>query len=339
MSFLEKAWYQKAGWLIALWPLSIFFQLLVSFRRWLQRIYSRPERISIPIVVVGNITAGGTGKTPLTIALARHLREKGFHPGIISRGYGGNAASYPMSVNANDNTTEAGDEPVMIAAATDCPVVVDPDRNAALQHLLSANDIDVVISDDGLQHYKLCRDIEIAVVDAQRLFGNGMCFPAGPLREPISRLDSVDYVVVNGDNSAINERAIAMGIEPKIFLNMANGEKRPFSGAPFNMGSTLQAVCGIGNPEIFFSVLEKLPYPIDRFSFPDHYNFTIEDFLNAGIDEQRPLVMTEKDAIKCENFAKNNYWCLQVELNLPDSFLNEFTKKVKGFINLSDQEI
>ena len=336
MSFLEKAWYRKAGWLISLWPLSILFQLLVLFRRWLQKIHSHPERISVPIVVVGNITAGGTGKTPLTIALARHLREKGFQPGIISRGYGGNAASYPMPVDANDNTTEAGDEPVMIAAATGCPVVVGPDRNAALQHLLATKEIDVVLSDDGLQHYKLYRDIEIAVVDGQRLFGNGLCFPAGPLREPISRLDSVDYVVVNGDNSAVHERAVVMEIEPKMFLNMANGEKRPFSGAPFNMGSTLQAVCGIGNPERFFSVLEKLPYPIDRFSFPDHYNFTAKDFLNAGIDEQRPLVMTEKDAIKCENFAKNNYWCLQVEINLPDSFLNEFTDKVRNFINVSD---
>ena len=336
MSFLEKAWYRKAGWLISLWPLSILFQLLVLFRRWLQKIRSCPEWISVPIVVVGNITAGGTGKTPLTIALARHLREKGFQPGIISRGYGGNAASYPMPVDANDNTTEAGDEPVMIAAATGFPVVVGPDRNAALQHLLATNEIDVVLSDDGLQHYKLYRDIEIAVVDGQRLYGNGMCFPAGPLREPISRLDSVDYVVVNGDNSAVHERAIVMEIEPKMFLNMANGEKRPFSGAPFNMGSTLQAVCGIGNPERFFSVLEKLPYPIDRFSFPDHYNFTAKDFLNAGIDEQRPLVMTEKDAIKCENFAKNNYWCLQVEINLPDSFLNEFTDKVRNSINVSD---
>ncbi|MFL2855472.1 MAG: tetraacyldisaccharide 4'-kinase [Pseudohongiellaceae bacterium] len=336
MSFLEKAWYRKAGWLISLWPLSILFQLLVLFRRWLQKIRSCPERISVPIVVVGNITAGGTGKTPLTIALARHLREKGFQPGIISRGYGGNAASYPMPVDANDNTTEAGDEPVMIAAATGFPVVVGPDRNAALQHLLATNEIDVVLSDDGLQHYKLYRDIEIAVVDGQRLFGNGLCFPAGPLREPISRLDSVDYVVVNGDNSAVHERAVVMEIEPKMFLNMANGEKRPFSGAPFNMGSTLQAVCGIGNPERFFSVLEKLPYPIDRFSFPDHYNFTAKDFLNAGIDEQRPLVMTEKDAIKCENFAKNNYWCLQVEINLPDSFLNEFTDKVRNSINVSD---
>ena len=336
MSFLEKAWYRKAGWLISLWPLSILFQLLVLFRRWLQKIRSCPEWISVPIVVVGNITAGGTGKTPLTIALARHLREKGFQPGIISRGYGGNAASYPMPVDANDNTTEAGDEPVMIAAATGFPVVVGPDRNAALQHLLATNEIDVVLSDDGLQHYKLYRDIEIAVVDGQRLFGNGLCFPAGPLREPISRLDSVDYVVVNGDNSAVHERAVVMEIEPKMFLNMANGEKRPFSGAPFNMGSTLQAVCGIGNPERFFSVLEKLPYPIDRFSFPDHYNFTAKDFLNAGIDEQRPLVMTEKDAIKCENFAKNNYWCLQVEINLPDSFLNEFTDKVRNSINVSD---
>ena len=127
-----------------------------------------------------------------------------------------------------------------------------------------------------------------------------------------------------------------MEIEPKTFVNLTNGEKRPFSGAPFNMGSTLQAVCGIGNPERFFSVLEKLPYPVDRFSFPDHFNFTPDDFLNAGIDEKQPVIMTEKDATKCSSFAKNNYWCLQIGLNLPDSFLNEFTKKVKDSINGCD---
>ena len=338
MSFLEKAWYRKAGWLTLLWPLSICFQLLASFRCWLQRIHSRPQYISVPIIVVGNITAGGTGKTPLTIALALHLQEKGFQPGIISRGYGGNAGSYPVAVdaNTNPNPVKVGDEAVMIAAATGCPVVVDPDRNAALQHLLTTNKIDLVLSDDGLQHYKLYRDIEIAVVDGQRLFGNGMCFPAGPLREPVSRLDSVDYVVVNGDNSVVPFGAIAMEIEPKAFVNLASGEKRPFSGAPFNIGSTLQAVCGIGNPERFFSVLEKLPYPVDRFSFPDHFNFTANDFFNAGIDEKQPVIMTEKDAIKCTSFAKNNYWCLQIGLNLPDSFLNEFTKKVKDSINVSD---
>ena len=336
MSFLEKAWYRKEGWLALLWPLSILFQLLVSFRCWLQRIDSRPQNISVPIVVVGNITAGGTGKTPLTIALALHLQEKGYQPGIISRGYGGEPGSYPVTVDANTNPVKAGDEAVMIAAATGCPVVVDPNRNAALQHLLATNKIDLVLSDDGLQHYKLYRDIEIAVVDGQRLFGNGMCFPAGPLREPVSRLDSVDYVVVNGDSSSIPLGAIVMEIEPKTFVNLANGEKRPFFGAPFNMGSTLQAVCGIGNPERFFSVLERLPYPVDRFSFPDHFNFTPDDFLNAGIDEKQPVIMTEKDATKCSSFAKNNYWCLQIGLNLPDSFLNEFTKKVKDSINVCD---
>jgi len=336
MSFLEKAWYRKEGWLTLLWPLSILFQLLAFFRCWLQRIHSRPQYISVPIIVIGNITAGGTGKTPLTIALALHLQEKGYQPGIISRGYGGKTGSYPVAVDANSNPIKVGDEAVMIAAATGCPVVVDPNRNAALQYLLATNKIDLVLSDDGLQHYKLYRDIEIAVVDGQRLFGNGMCFPAGPLREPVSRLDSVDYVVVNGDNSSIPSGATVMEIEPKTFVNLTNGEKRPFSGAPFNMGSTLQAVCGIGNSERFFSVLEKLPYPVDRFSFPDHFNFTPDDFLNAGIDEKQPVIMTEKDATKCSSFAKNNYWCLQIGLNLPDSFLNEFTKKVKDSINGCD---
>ncbi|NKB31799.1 MAG: tetraacyldisaccharide 4'-kinase [Pseudomonadales bacterium] len=337
MNFLERAWYRKAGWLILLWPLAIVFQGLAALRRSLQSINTRPDSVSVPIVVVGNITVGGTGKTPLLIALCQHLKTQGIHPGIISRGFGGKAANYPMLVGGNDSPAVVGDEALLIARNTKCPVVVDPDRNSALQHLLSREQVDVVLSDDGLQHYKLFRDIEIVVVDGHRRFGNGLCLPAGPLRESVSRLDSVDFIIVNGaDGTEVRKEASAMEMEPKFLVNLATGEKRPFSGAPFNMGNTLQAVCGIGNPARFYTALEKLPYLVEQFTFPDHHPFSLDDFVKAEIDNNQPVVMTEKDAVKCEDFAKNNFWYLQAEVNLQAAFLNEFTKKVKDSINDSN---
>lgn len=337
MRFLEKAWYEQAWWLIVLWPLASLFRALVGVRRSVQQVLSRPEFISAPIIVVGNITLGGTGKTPLLIELSQHLKAQGIKPGVISRGYGGNAARYPMLVDEDTNPEIAGDESVLIAQRCACPIVVDPDRNAALKHLLESEQVDVVLSDDGLQHYKLYRDIEIAVVDGQRLFGNRLCLPAGPLREPIERLNSVDYIVINSNKniSHINN-AIHMEMEPKFLINLVSDEKRPFNGAPFNMGTTLQAVCGIGNPERFYRALERLPYPIQRFSFPDHHKFAPNEFKKAGVDEHQPIIMTEKDAIKCADFAKSNFWFLESEINLPEEFLNEFTKKVKEIINMKN---
>ncbi len=334
MSFLEQAWYKKAGWLIVLWPLSIVFQLLARIRRFFQIVSTRPAKVTVPVIVIGNIAVGGTGKTPLVIALARHLNQEDFKLGIISRGYGGKGASYPMLVDESTSPSIAGDEAVLIASQCDCPVVIDPDRNSALEYLLGEAQVDVVLSDDGLQHYKLYRDIEIAVIDGQRMFGNGFCLPAGPLREPVKRLGTVDFVMVNGaQEPAVLSNSTVISMEPKFLVNMITNEKRPFSGAPFNMGNTLQAVCGIGNPRRFFDSLKNLPYPIKEFSFPDHHVFTPEDFDKAEIDEHHPVVMTEKDAIKCVDFARNNFWYLQAEIELPDKFLNEFTKKLKETIN------
>jgi tetraacyldisaccharide 4'-kinase len=336
MTFLEQAWYKKAGWLILLWPLAFLFQILAGVRRSLQQVKSRPPELTVPVVVIGNISAGGTGKTPLLIALTQQLKAEGFSPGVISRGYGGQGANYPMQVSASENPAIAGDEPVLIARKTDCPVVIDPDRSAALNYLLETNNVDVVLSDDGLQHYKLYRDIEVAVVDGQRLFGNGLCLPAGPLREPVKRLMNSDFVVLNGAAESalpILEPAVQMTMEPKILVNLATGEKRPFGGAPFNMGNKIQVVSGIGNPKRFYNVLEKLPYPIMPMAFPDHHQFSESDFQSDEFDEHQPVVMTEKDAIKCESFAKNNFWYLQAEVSLPDSFLEEFTKKLKSFIS------
>ena len=331
MTLIEKAWYSKAWWLVLLWPLSVVFRILIGIRRRLQHADASADETRPPVILVGNLTVGGTGKTPTLIGLAKFLQQKGFKPGVISRGYGGEQTSYPLVVEEDTPAAQAGDEPVLIAGTTGCPVVVDPDRLAALKHLTANYEVDVVLSDDGLQHYRLPRDIEICVVDGQRLFGNGWCLPAGPLREPVSRLKDVDFVVVNGDSETDHpalEEAASLRLLPKFLINLASGEKRPFGGAPFNIGNTVQAVSAIGNPERFYTTLEKLPYRLERFSFPDHHLFDEEDFEARGIDERQPVVMTEKDAVKCAGFARANFWYLHSEVELPAEFLERIGERI-----------
>ncbi len=332
MSFLERAWHKKAGWLILLWPLSLLFQLLIKLRRLSQQENSAPDYLKVPLIVVGNISLGGTGKTPLLITLANQLQAQGFKPGIISRGYAGNAAFYPLSVDANSSVLESGDEAFLIAEKTGCPVFVAPDRCAALRALLAAEDVDVVLSDDGLQHYKLYRDIEIVVVDGQRLFSNGFCLPAGPLRESLARLKEVDQIVINGQPAAELPdlgNASLMRVEPRSLVNLVSGEKKPFSGAPFNMGNKLQAVSALGNPQRFYDLLQGLPYQVETFSFPDHHTFTVADFEQKDMDEHQPVVMTEKDAVKCRQFAKANFWYLSVDVSLEREFTDRLVKRVR----------
>lgn len=332
MSFLERAWHKRAGWLILLWPVSVLFQVLTTIRRATQQSKERPADLTIPLIVIGNISLGGTGKTPLLITLSQELQKQGFKPGIISRGYGGHAPSYPLAVSSDSDVSQSGDEAFLIAEKTGCPVYVDPDRSAALQALLLHEDVDVVLSDDGLQHYKLYRDLEIVVVDGQRLFSNGFCMPAGPLRESMRRLNEVQHIVVNGEPAReIPQlaRASKMQLEPRTLVNLVSGEKRPFAGAPFNMGNKLQAVSALGNPQRFYALLERLPYQVETFSFPDHHNFTAADFKQQGIDEHQPVVMTEKDAVKCRQFAKNNFWYLSVEVNLESQFVERLIEDIR----------
>lgn len=332
MSFLERAWHKRAGWLILLWPVSVLFQALTKIRRLVQQNKQRPAGLKTPVIVIGNISVGGTGKTPLLITLSQELQKQGFKPGIISRGYGGEAPSYPLAVHSESDVHQSGDEAFLIAQKTGCPVYVDPDRSAALDALLANEDVDVVLSDDGLQHYKLYRDLEIAVVDGQRLFSNGFCMPAGPLRESMARLNEVQHIVVNGESSReIPQLATAskMQLEPRSFINLVSGEKRPFAGAPFNMGNRLQAVSALGNPQRFYALLQRLPYQVETFSFPDHHNFTAADFEQQGIDAHQPVVMTEKDAVKCQQFAKNNFWYLSVEVNLESQFVERLIEDIR----------
>ena len=332
MSFLERAWHERAGWLILLWPVSVLFQALTAIRRAAQQSKQRPAYLTAPLIVIGNISLGGTGKTPLLITLSQELQKQGFKPGIISRGYGGDAPSYPFAVNIDSDVSQSGDEAFLIAEKTGCPVYVDPDRSAALQALLLHEDVDVVLSDDGLQHYNLYRDLEIVVVDGQRLFSNGFCLPAGPLRESMNRLKEAQHIVVNGEPAREILQlagAIKMQLEPRSLVNMVSGEKRPFAGAPFNMGSRLQAVSALGNPQRFYALLERLPYQVEIFSFPDHHRFTADDFEQEGIDMHQPVVMTEKDAVKCRQFAKNNFWYLSVEVNLESQFFERLTEDIR----------
>ena len=332
MSFLERAWHERAGWLILLWPVSVLFQALTAIRRAAQQSKQRPAYLTAPLIVIGNISLGGTGKTPLLITLSQELQKQGFKPGIISRGYGGDAPSYPFAVNIDSDVSQSGDEAFLIAEKTGCPVYVDPDRSAALQALLLHEDVDVVLSDDGLQHYNLYRDLEIVVVDGQRLFSNGFCLPAGPLRESMNRLKEAQHIVVNGEPAREILQlagAIKMQLEPRSLVNMVSGEKRPFAGAPFNMGNRLQAVSALGNPQRFYALLERLPYQVEMFSFPDHHRFTAEDFEQEGIDMHQPVVMTEKDAVKCRQFAKNNFWYLSVEVNLESQFVERLIEDIR----------
>lgn len=333
MDFLIKAWYRKSPWLLLLWPLSLLVQLLAGLRKAsLQK--GQATQLVCPVIVVGNITAGGTGKTPLLIALASHLQAQGFKPGIISRGYKSAPSVYPLMVTEETPVNIAGDEPGLIARKTKCPVVIDPKRLNALNHLIESAQVDVVLSDDGLQHYPLPRSFEICVVDGARLFGNGLCLPAGPLRESISRIREVDAVVLNGqpsESQAALEGAYIMSLQPKFLKHMQSGDKKPFAGAPFKMGTKIQAVAGIGNPGRFFALLDALPYPVTAFPFPDHYQYRRADFSSPPFDANQPIVMTEKDGIKCESFTDVRLWTLDIAVKVPEELLETVSSHVRDF--------
>jgi len=283
---------------------------LVCALAWLRRLayrrgWRRTGRLAVPVVVVGNLTVGGTGKTPLVIWLAGVLRAQGYRPGIIARGYRGRARTWPQPVTAQSDPDEVGDEAVLLAASSGCPVAVGPDRVAAGRRLLQDSDCDVVLSDDGLQHYRLHRDFEIAVVDGVRRFGNGLCLPAGPLREPVSRLASVDLVVTNGPARA---GELAMGQQLTAIRSLADrqqlAEVRTFTGGP------IHAVAGIGNPERFFDQLRALGMKVMPHPFPDHHRFRADDLAFA---DAAPILLTAKDAVKCRTFARPGMWVVEVE--------------------------
>jgi len=322
---VQHIWYKDpitGAWLM---PLGFLYSDVVRFRKFLYKMgVLKSQRLPVPVVVVGNITVGGTGKTPLVIWMARYLRQQGFKPGIISRGYGGQASVWPLAVTADSDVAEVGDEAVLMAKQSGCPVVVGPLRVAAAQALLQANDCDVLLSDDGLQHYALARTLEIVVIDGERRFGNGYCLPAGPLREPINRLESVDMVIVNGEKSADHE--FSMQLLGDVAVNLVSGEQRPLSAF---VGIASHALAGIGNPQRFFNKLAAAGISCKNHPFPDHYRYQAQD-INFG--DQQPVLMTEKDAVKCRAFATVQHWSVPVvaepEAAFAEKLLNLLKRKL-----------
>ncbi|MCX7099161.1 MAG: tetraacyldisaccharide 4'-kinase [Methylococcales bacterium] len=302
--WLLDVWYKDPFIGVWLMPLGFLFSDAVRFRKFLYRIgVLKTHTLAVPVIVVGNITVGGTGKTPLVVWMAKFLKESGYKPGIISRGYGGQADSWPQWVTNDSNAQQVGDEALLIAKQTACPMVVGPFRVAAAQLLLEQADCDVILSDDGLQHYALGRTLEIAVIDGDRRFGNGYCLPAGPLREPIERLQSVDLIVVNGEKSEDHE--FSMQLVGDQAINLLTGEQKLLTAF-----DNCHALAGIGNPERFFKHLANAGLSCTCHSFPDHYPFARHDI---EFSDQLAVLMTEKDAVKCTPFAGPQHWYVPVQ--------------------------
>jgi tetraacyldisaccharide 4'-kinase len=318
--FIESLWYCISPWHLLLWPLSLIYGAVTAIRRWFYRAgIFKTEALPVPVIIVGNITAGGSGKTPLVIWLAQFLRDAGYQPGVISRGYGREGVDVRV-VSASSTATEVGDEPLLISQRSACPVVVGRDRVAAAQTLLQKNpQVNVIISDDGLQHYKLARDMEICVVDGARGFGNSLLIPAGPLRETMERLNTVNALIINGDyiNNSIKPNAYtsSMKLVGGQFLQLKHTQQT--ARAENFTGKNIHALAGIGNPPRFFAHLKSLGLQCTEHAFPDHHVFTAEDiaFENAEV-----ILMTEKDAVKCKPFATEHCWSLAVSAELDHSF-------------------
>lgn len=319
---LLQAWYRGHAWLWLLWPLERLYVWLVQRKR---RQFLRGQldsyRAPVPVIVVGNITVGGTGKTPLILWLIDYCRARGLRVGVVSRGYGAAAPEWPWLVQASDSAAVAGDEPSLIVRRTGVPMAIDPRRPAALQKLLASHELDVVLSDDGLQHYPLARDLELVLIDAGRGLGNGRCLPMGPLREPATRLQSVDAVLLNG-NTEDSAQGFAMALQPVCLVNVRTGEQRALD--LFATGQRVHAVAGIGNPQRFFITLRSLGWQPLEHAFADHAQYSAADLRFA---EDLPVMMTEKDAVKCQEFATDKFWYVKVEARPSAAFARWLEQK------------
>jgi tetraacyldisaccharide 4'-kinase len=324
---VERAWYHGAVWfwplLIVLWPLSQLFNwVAVQRRHHLERIQSV---LPVPVVVVGNISVGGTGKTPLLCAIAAEFLHRGKRVGVISRGYGGTYDGKPRLVNRNDEPSLVGDEPLLLVRVTGCPVVIGRDRLAAAHFLIEQAPVDIILSDDGLQHYRLPRTVEIAVLDGTRGIGNGFCLPAGPLREPLERLQEVDFVVVNGSTSqTFQSSQLVTHLSPQGWLSVSSGE--PVAMETLQKGMRVHAVAGIGNPKRFFDTVRGMGLEVIEHVFPDHHLFTPMDI---QFPDHLPVVMTEKDAVKCAGFAPPECFALQVQMQLPAHWVSQLLARIE----------
>ena len=320
-SFVVDSWYNKSIWLYLLYPFSLLFSYLTSRRRRkFLKDKSESYKSNTPIIVVGNLTIGGTGKTPLVKYIATELIKRGYKPGIVSRGYGGKFKE-TLKVDENTSVKETGDE-AQILSKLNIPFYIDKNRVRAVEKINKNHDCDVIISDDGLQHYKMKRDIEIAVIDGKRRFGNKLTFPAGPLRESIKRLDTVDFVVNN--SGPTEEEEFLMNVSPSEFVHLKSGKSYKVEEWP--MHNQVHAVAGLGNPGRFFDLLGKLGFDIIRHPFPDHHNFVSSDIFYL---DHLPIIMTEKDASKCKDFDNNKIWYLKIDADVNNKFIDQLQNKLE----------
>lgn len=326
MAFTDRlldAWYNGHPALVLLRPLECLYRRVVNRKRarflaGQGDIYKAP----VPVVVVGNITVGGTGKTPLILWMIDHCRARGLRVGVVSRGYGSKPPSLPWRVLPQQPAEHAGDEPLLIVNRTGVPLMIDPDRSQAVRALLAEEPLDLILSDDGLQHYRLNRDLELVLIDALRGLGNRRCLPAGPLREPVERLRSVDALLYNGA-SADREDGFGFQLKPSALVNLVTGERRPVDHFP--RGQQVHAVAGIGNPQRFFNTLEGLHWRPVPHAFADHAVFSAQAL---SFTPALPLVMTEKDAVKCASFAAPDWWYLTVEAVPSPAFVSWFDSQL-----------
>lgn len=323
--WLNREWRKKGPAQILLLPLSWLFGALAMVRRACYRAgVCRVHAVGAPVVIVGSIAVGGVGKTPIVLALAKLLQGAGFRPGIVTRGYKGETRG-PREVSAEDDPILVGDEALLLARNGGCPVWLGADRVAAARGLVAAHaDTDIVLSDDGLQHYRLARAIEIAVVDGRYGCGNKRLLPAGPLREPIRRLHSVDYVLKNGVTTA----EYSVEIVGECFYNVSN-PFRTTTAEAFRDRSVV-AIAGIANPQRFFDRLRMLKIRFRSYAFPDHWGFVREDLEFAEADA---IIMTEKDAVKCADFAGEKCWYLKIEARLNEAFKADFLYRVRCLLD------
>lgn len=320
MKSIDQYWYSQNPVVWLLLPLSWLFQLISVSRRWLYRLkILSAANLPVPVIIVGNIAVGGTGKTPLLIALCDLLQAAGYHPGVISRGYGSTLKTEAL-VTDSSSASDVGDEPLLIAQKTSCPVAVGKNRVAAARLLLMKHEsCDLILSDDGLQHYALNRDLEVAVVDAKRLHGNGFYLPAGPLRESVERLTTVDLVAYNGTTAA----GRYFNLMQTAACNLKTGEKRELMAF---RGQTVHAVAGIGHPERFFNQLKAARLDIAEHAFADHHSYTESD-LNFG--DSHAILMTEKDAVKCGQIQQDHLWAVPVRCQLSPQLAQDFLHYVQ----------
>jgi tetraacyldisaccharide 4'-kinase len=337
--WLHRVWYEGASSFQILLPFSGLYWLLITLRRGLFRIgFFGRYKARVPVIIVGNITAGGTGKTPVTVWLSRELDDRGFVPGIVSRGYGGSRSSTSMRVDSASDAGVVGDEPVLLAQRTGCPVVVDANRARAVQMLVD-DGVNVIIADDGLQHYCLERDYEICVIDGSRGLGNRLLLPAGPMRETIDRLGQVDQVLINGRRSGPGE-SLTVVEQNAIEFELVATEVRRLNGSltrPIERfaGTTVHAVAAIGNPTRFFDMLRMHGMQVIEHALRDHASLTNND-LRFGDDFE--ILMTEKDAVKLRGSMPDKFWQVPVEVKIDSlvagPWLEQIESRLRNYVEV-----